>query len=132
MAAVLGATALSVASSFSSSRSAKKEAKKAKALERLMTAEELRRLGIEQERVLGGARSQIAASGFTGYGASTESYLDELQREQALQTSFTAKVGAQRASAIDQRGGALASSYKMDALSSLFQGAGKAFNWGLD
>ena len=65
-----------------------------------MTAEELRRLGKEQDQVLGSARSQIAASGFTGYGATTEAYLDELQSEQSLQQQFTSQVGASKAKAI--------------------------------
>lgn len=132
MAAVVGTLGLKAMSSLSASSSAKKEAREAKQLERLMTSEELRRLSIEQERVLGGAKAQIAASGFTGYGASTESYLQELQREQGLQETFTAKVGGERAQAIGRRGSAISSAYKMDALSSFIQGAGQSFDWGLE
>lgn len=135
MGAAIAGLGLSVAGSLSSSSKAKKEAKKAERLERLMTSEELRRLGTEQERTLGSARAQIAASGFTGYGASTESYLQELQREQGLQKTFTSQVGGQRAGAIKTRGEAISSAYKFDALSSFVQGVGKvgeSFNWGLD
>lgn len=131
MGAAVAGLAFQGYSSLKSSSAAKKEARKAQRLERLMTAEELRRLEIEQQRVLGGAKAQIAASGFTGYGASTESYLQELQKEQGLQRSFTAQVGASKASAIGSRGKALSSAYKFDALSSFFQGADKAFDWGL-
>lgn len=135
MGAAVAGLAFQAYSSLKSSGSAKKEARKAQQLERLMTSEELRRLEIEQHRVLGGAKAQIAASGFTGYGASTESYLQELQKEQGLQSQFTAQVGASKASAIGQRGKALSSAYKLDAMSSFFQGSqkfGESFDWGLD
>ena len=131
----IGLAAANTFSSLSSSRKAKKEARKAAKLERLMTSEELRRLGREQQQVLGSAKSQIAASGFTGYGGSSEAYLADLQTEQSRQQTFTTQVGASKASAIESRGKALASSYKMDAFTSMVQGAGKvgeSFNWGLD
>jgi len=135
MAAVAVGLGLQAGSSYIAGGKTKKEARKAARLERLMTSEELRRLSIEQDQVLGSAKSQIAASGFTGYGATTEAYLENLQSEQNKQQAFTAQVGASRASAIQDRGNALASGYKYDALSSLVSGAGaigKSFNWGLD
>lgn len=130
-----GASALNAVGSFSAGRKAKKAAQKEARLQRLMTAEELRRLEKEQSQVLGSARAQIAGSGFTGYGASSEAYLDELQSSQSAQQTFTAQVGAERASAIRTRGNAVASSYKMGALSSLISAGGsvgESFNWGLD
>ena len=138
MAAVIAyglGTSLNVGSSLSAKGKAKKAAKKEEALQRLMTSEELRTLGKEQEAVLGGARSQIAASGFTGYGASSEAYLNDLQKEQSMQTQFTKQVGGERAGAIRRQGQAQASGYGYEALSSLIGGAtkiGGAFNWGLD
>jgi hypothetical protein len=135
MAAVIGLAAVQGVSALSSSKATKKEAKRAEALERLMTAEELRRLAIEQEQVLGSAKSQIAASGFTGYGASTEAYMENLRGEQGKQRAFTAQTGASRADAIRRSGGARASAYEMEALGSAFKAygaTGEAFNWGLD
>jgi hypothetical protein len=128
-------TAFSVGSSMSAKSKAKKEAKKAQRLERLMTAEELRRLDKEQAQVLGTAQSQIAGSGFTGYGASSEAYMADLQKEQGLQRGFTQQVGAQRANAIGSQGRAQAQAYEYQALSSLIGGAtkiGESFNWGLE
>ncbi len=138
MAAVIAyglGTALSVGSSLSSKKKAKKERKKAEALNRLMTAEEVRRLGKEQEAVLGTARSQIAASGFTGYGASTEAYMKELRSEQAKEIQFTKQVGAEKAGLLRSQGKAQESAYGYQAASSLLQGVtqiGENFNWGLD
>ncbi len=136
-AAIIGGinAGVNVVSGLKSSSRAKRAAKKEARMERLMTAEELRRLGKEQEAVLGSARAQISGSGFTGYGANTEEYLADLQKEQVLQQAFTAQVGASRASAIEDRGSAQSSAYKMGAYSSLLQAGGKigeAFNWGLD
>jgi hypothetical protein len=130
MAAVIGTTLIGMSSMHASSK-AKKEARRAAKLERLMTAEELRRLGREQQQVLGGAKAQIAGSGFTGYGASTEAYLTDLQSEQAKQAAFTTQVGGARAGAIKERGRAIASSYNMDAFSSLVSTAA-SFDWGFD
>ena len=126
---------LSAISSISSSEKTKKEARRAEMAERLMTAEELRRLSIEQAQVLGSAKAQIASSGFTGYGASSEAYIENLRSEQSRQQQFTKEVGGSRATAIRRSGDARASAYQMEAYGSIIQGAGKfgeSFNWGLD
>ena len=118
-----------------SGRKAKKQARKAADQERLLTSEEIRRMGKEQAQVLGAAKSQIFGGGFTGYGASAEAYLNELQQEQATQKDFTARAGASRASIIKSEGSSIARGYNINALSSIVQGlgaAGKSFNWGLD
>ncbi len=114
---------------------AKKQARKSARLERLLTSEEIRRMEKEQAQVLGTARAQTFASGFTGYGASSEAYLAELQKEQGAQKAFTQMAGASRAKVIEREGSSLARSYNINALSSIIQGFGKAgtsFNWGLD
>jgi hypothetical protein len=125
--------------SFGSNMSAKSKARKAKKqeqnMERLMTSEELRRLDKEQAQVLGSTRAQIASSGFTGYGATSEAYLDDLQKEQSLQKGFTSRVGGQRAAAIGTRGSAQEKAYESQAYSSLLSGVqsvGEHFKWGLD
>jgi hypothetical protein len=134
--ALMGAsTALSIGSSLSARSSAKKEKKAQRKLNRLMTAEEIKRLGKENERVLGSAKAQIASSGFTGYGSNTEEYLDELQREQGRSIAFTAQVGANNANNINAQGQAQQNAYGMQALGSLIGGAGQvasAFDWGLN
>ncbi len=134
MAAAIG-LGLQAVSGISSGRKAKKEARRAADMERLLTSEEIRRMGKEQAQVLGSARAQISSSGFTGYGASTEAYLEELQKEQGLQKDFTRRAGASRAKAIERQGSSLASTYNLNALSSIVSGlgaAGASFNWGLD
>lgn len=114
---------------------AKKQARKSARLERLLTSEEIRRMEKEQAQVLGAVRAQTFGSGFTGYGASSEAYLAELQKEQGAQKAFTQQAGASRAKVIEREGSSLARSYNINALSSIIQGFGKAgtsFNWGLD
>lgn len=131
----VASTAFSVGSSLSAKSKAGKAKRQEQRMQRLMTSEELRRLDKEQAQVLGSARSQISASGFTGYGNTSEAYLNELQREQGLQKQFTATVGAQRAAAIGTRGAAQEKAYQSQAISSLLGGIGKvgeSFNWGLD
>lgn len=134
MAAAIG-LGLQAYSSFSAGSKSKKQARKTAKLERLLTSEEIRRMEKEQAQVLGTARAQIAASGFTGYGASSEAYLEELQKEQGAQLAFTKQAGASRAKVIEREGSSLARGYNINALSSIIQGFGKAgasFNWGLD
>lgn len=139
MAAAIGAAAVGAATAIggavSGAKGAKKAAKKEEALQRLMTSEELRRLSVEQERVLGSAKAQIAASGFTGYGANTREYLKQIQQEGAKEQMFTRQVGAEKALAMRARGEAVATGYQYQAATSAVEGIakiGEAFNWGLD
>jgi hypothetical protein len=128
-------TVFSIDSSLKGRSDAKKEKREQRRLEKRMTAEDLRKLGKEQEQVLGSARSQIFSSGFTGYGSTSEAYLTELQAEQDKESAWVASVGAANANAISDRGAAMQRSYGYQAMSSLFEGVGKvgtAFNWGLD
>jgi hypothetical protein len=128
-------TGLQGASYLKGKSDSKKEKREQRRLEKRMTAEDLRKLGKEQEQVLGSARSQIFSSGFTGYGSTSEAYLTELQTEQAKESAWVASVGAANANAISDRGAAMQRSYGYQAMSSLFEGVGKvgtAFNWGLD
>lgn len=123
-----------IASSESAKASVKRESRRQERLERLMTAEEIRRLGKEQAQVMGSAKAQIAASGFTGFGASTEAYMNDLRMEQARELQFTEMVGASRATSIKRAGDARASSYGYQSMQSALAGiqaVGEGFNWGL-
>jgi hypothetical protein len=142
MAAVIGtvvSTVLSGLMGSSSSRKARKKAKKVmerqQAEHRLFAKEELRKMQITHRRQLGTARSQIAGSGFTGYGATSEAYINELRHEQDLRKKHVVNVGVMGGRAIQAAGEAQMSGYKdqeNQAYLGMAMSLGSQFNWGLD
>lgn len=128
-------TALNVGTSLAGMSASKSAANKQKRALRIMGREEIKKMGRENERVLGSAKAQIAASGFTGYGASTMEYMDELRREQGRSIHFAEQSRRSGMQVVTDQAGAQQFGYGMDALSGLVSGIGQignTMNWGLD
>lgn len=114
-------TAASVGMQLEARSDAKRAAEaNARAIE-AETAEEARRLKMEQERTEATSRAAAAASGSTG--VSQEAYQDYLGNEHARELAWLKKSGSSQAGIARQQGRAAASSAAASAFGTLSQGA---------
>ena len=86
-------------------KDAKKAGKESAAIERRVTAEQLRQLDRDRREMLGTQTVNVAASGFGFDPDSSQSQLrEDMAREFALTRQFTGEVGASNANAVEQAG----------------------------
>ncbi len=109
----IAAAGISVASSLFGGGKAKKQAGRLAAenikMIELETAEELRRMELTQEQVMGEAHARAAASGFEvnrKFGGDTDyqNYFDELDEEYKARVAWTNKAAAQQKRVVAQGG----------------------------
>lgn len=123
---LVGSSLFGAFGSFGSSSAARREGKRQAQAEKEKTAEEVRRTARENTQIQSMTRAIMGASGTTGAGSQTV-YLKDMQAEQQRELQWIRKVGASNADALRRQGNALASQYKMQGLTSLFQAGATAF-----
>lgn len=120
LAAATGSSVFNAFGAFSSASAAKREAKAQAKMEEMKTAEEARRMSVEQNQINSLTRAIMGASGTTGEG-SQQIYLNDMMQEQARELDWLKTVGSYNASSIRRQGQAIAKQYQMQGINSLFQ-----------
>lgn len=125
-----GASLVSGALGFGSSRSASKAAKRAAAeaarQERVVTKERLRQIDQEERSLRGTTLANAAASGSVVRSGSVLGILAEQAREFERERRITQSVGASKVRATLAQGNSVANQYQAQGLASLFSGLGSA------
>lgn len=100
------------------SRDAKRAGKKEEALEKMVTAEKIRQIGIEEEVMRGETIAQVAGSGVLASIGSPLAVLAEQRREVGYKRDITSRVGATKAQAALDRAGMVANQAKYSSYGS--------------